>query len=145
MFKDSALSVAASVVGDASCAGTPVKVVAPDVVVTVTSKWPGVVETTSTVAELDEVSVDCRVMVRRYLSPPKRRDDSDVHGDGLPTGEGVVWSRSAMKSAACAKILGSTSVQAEKSSLKCFCGDKLQWKPSGRRNVLLSHPNESGF
>ena len=123
MFKDSALSVVANVVGDASRAGTPGKVVAPDVVVTVTSKWPAVVEATSTVTGLDEVSADCRVMVRSYLSPPKRRDDSDVHGDGFSIGGGLVWSRSAIKSAACARILGSASVQAEKSSLKCFCGD----------------------
>lgn len=61
----------------------------PEPVLTVTSKCPGVVDTTWTVTRsLDSVSV-WRVIICSYLSPPKRREDKVVHGDGLPT---AAWS-----------------------------------------------------
>jgi len=71
-------------VGEIRRAVTDGKVWLLDGVFTVTSKWPGVVDTTWTVADSDVVSV-CIVMARSYLSPPNRRDGREVQGVGSPT------------------------------------------------------------
>lgn len=72
----------------------------PVEVLTVTSKWPGMVETTCTFTGSSDVVSVWSVMIRSYLSPPKRREERDAHGDEVPALEGLVWSRRATKRAA---------------------------------------------
>jgi hypothetical protein len=74
---------------------------------------------TSAVAVLSDSS-DRKLMVRRYLSPPNRREVNDVHVL-LPLISGGVCSRRTVNKAAWAKTKGLGSWNGGNSSLKCFC------------------------
>lgn len=120
MFENSALIEEDSVVGETSWAGTEGKLWLLSDVFTVTSKCPGLVDTTWTVTTSSEAVSVWSVIIRSYLSPPKRREDNVAHGDGAPVVTGAEWSRSAMKRAACARSSGLGSGIGGNSSSKCF-------------------------
>ena len=74
---------------------------------------------TSAVAVLSDFS-GRKIMVRRYLSPPNRREDNDVHAVLALISSGVC-SRRTVNNAAWAKMEGLGSWNGGNSALKCFC------------------------
>jgi hypothetical protein len=80
--------VVESIVGDTREAGTEAKAWVLVEECTVMSKYPGDVDTTWTVADSAGVASVWSVITRSYLSPPKRREGNDVHGDGCTVSDG---------------------------------------------------------
>jgi hypothetical protein len=74
-------SVVLRFVDESICVDTDKNVFLVVGAMTLMSNCPNVVDCTWTVAGSPEASSFCRVINRSYLSPPKRRDESEVQGE----------------------------------------------------------------